>query len=315
MTQPLVSIVIPTYNRAHLIQDAIESCLSQTYLNTEIIVVDDGSTDDTRQLLQAQYDERIHLIQQRNQGPAIARNTGVEAAQGEYIQFCDTDDLLHPTKIERCLPYIVNQPDIGLVYTRFRFVDRDGKTPLSLPPSSLLPDNSFCDLISSNGAPIQTSTTLFRKSAFLTVSGFRADEDQRCAEDWDLLLRLATQYRMVGVDEILVDYRKHPEGITASDPLMMAQGRLQTVQYARHYDGREKCLSDVEYDEFEADRYHVLALVQWEQGNHQAARESLHHALRLAPRKGKMRRFYTWLSYLFPASSTRWVNSLVKQLR
>ena len=315
MTQPLVSIVIPAYNRAHLVPDALESCLNQTHPHIEIIVVDDGSTDNTVEMIREQYGGRVQLIQQRNQGPAIARNTGVEAAQGDFIQFCDTDDQLHPTKIERCLPFLLDQPDVGLVYTRFRFVDSDGKTPLPLPLSTLLPDNSFCDLIRSNGAPIQTSTTLFRKSAFQTVGGFRADENQRCAEDWDLLLRLATQYDIVGVDEVLVDYRKHPEGITASNPLMMAQGRLQTVQYARHYAGRNNCLSDADYDEFEADRYHVLGIVQWEQGDHQTARQSFDQAIRLAPHKAKMRQVYKFLSYLFPASSTRWINSLVNLLR
>lgn len=315
MTQPLVSIVIPTYNRAHLIGDAIASCLNQTYPNTEIIVVDDGSTDDTVQMLEEQYGDQLRVIQQRNQGPAIARNTGVAAAQGDYIQFCDTDDLLYPSKIERCLKEIVDQPDVALVYTRYRFVDEDGVTPMAIPESKLLSEDIFCDLIRANGSPIQTSTTLIRKTAFDAVGGFRADEDQRCAEDWDLFLRLASQHRLVGVDQVLVDYRKHEGGITANNPLLMAQGRLLTVQYARHYAGRTKCLSDFAYDEFEADRYHVLALVQWEQGDRHAARESLKQAIRLAPHRAKMRRLYRLMSYFLPASSTRWINRLVKQLR
>ena len=84
---PLVSIIIPTYNRESYVTDAIDSCLAQTYPNCEIIVVDDGSTDDTEVLLQKRYKNKIHLVKQENQGPGIARNHGIAIAQGELIHF------------------------------------------------------------------------------------------------------------------------------------------------------------------------------------------------------------------------------------
>jgi len=315
MIQPLVSIVIPTYNRAHLITAALDSCLMQTYPHIEIIVVDDGSTDNTLPLLADQYGERVRVISQRNQGPAIARNQGAAEARGEFIQFCDTDDQLYPEKVQRCLAEMQGREDVAVVYTRFRYVAADGVTPLPLPPSPLLDDeNIFCELLHGNGTPIQTSTTFIRKTAFDAVGGFRADEQHRCAEDWDLFLRLAAVYRFSGVDAVMVDYRRHDGGITA-DPYLMAQGRLLTVRYARDYAGRKNCLDDAAYNQLEADRYHVLALTEWERGQRQAAREAFQQAIHLSPQGAKLRRLYIGLSYLFPASITQRVNQWARLLR
>src|SRR5690242_17488768 len=100
MDAPLVSIVIPTYNRAAVIRRTIENIFDQTYSNIEVIVVDDGSTDDTQTTLR-QFSDRIRVIRQANAGPAVARNRGIEIAQGEIIAFQDSDDLWKPTKLER----------------------------------------------------------------------------------------------------------------------------------------------------------------------------------------------------------------------
>jgi len=97
---PLVSAIIPTYNRAHVICDAVESILAQTYREIEVIVVDDGSKDDTLPRLK-QYGDRIRVVSQANAGPAAARNRGIAVAQGELIAFLDSDDLWLSTKIER----------------------------------------------------------------------------------------------------------------------------------------------------------------------------------------------------------------------
>ncbi len=306
---PLVSIIIPTYNRAHLVTDAIDSAHSQTQQPLEVIVVDDGSSDGTPELLTARYGDRIRLIQQRNQGPSIARNRGVEAAQGAFIQFCDADDRLHPTKVARCLAQMT--PDIALVYSRFRYVDADGRTPLSIGSPELLPEDSFCALLRRNGAaPVQTSTILMRKDAFVAAGGYRADEVQRAAEDWDMLLRLAAHHRFVGLDEVLVDYRYHAGGIT-HDTLLMAQGRLQTMLYARDYSARQDCIDDRAYDRLLASRYHVLALVQWSQGDRQAARSSLRRAVALAPDRASLRRLFIALSYAFPVRAAHIISRLL----
>ena len=100
---PLVSIVIPTYNRRHFVADAIDSGLRQTCERCEVIVVDDGSTDGTADYLREKYGDRIVLVTQPNQGPGIARNSGIEAARGEFIHFLDADDQLHRDKVDIAL--------------------------------------------------------------------------------------------------------------------------------------------------------------------------------------------------------------------
>ena len=130
-TDPLVSIIIPTYNRRRFVADAIDSGLAQTHGNCEIIVVDDGSGDGTEGLLRERYGERIRLIRQANQGPGIARNRGLEAARGQFIHFLDADDQLHEQKIEIGLRVFRERPDVSVVYTHYQQVASDGATPVA----------------------------------------------------------------------------------------------------------------------------------------------------------------------------------------
>lgn len=312
--KPLVSIVIPAYNSAAFIRDALDSCLAQTYPHTEIIVVDDGSTDNTCDIVRS-YGERIRLVQQPNSGPAIARNTGVAHAQGDYIQFCDSDDYLLPEKIGRCLPLLLDDATVGLAFCQMQPMDENGNTMLDAAPvpdaSYFSADNLFCKLLYANGSPIQTSTWLVRKSALLDVGAYRDDPDHYCAEDWDLLLRLASHYRFAGVPEVLVHYRQRTGALT-TDPLLMARGRLATVRYARSYPPRSACLSDDAYDALEASRYHVLARTLWQQGDNAAARIAFRQAATLHPPHARIRHLYAWLTYIAPASIMDTLNALLK---
>jgi len=311
--KPLVSIVIPAYNSAKFIRETLDACLSQTYTDTEIIVIDDGSHDKTVSIVQS-YGDKIHLIQQANSGPAIARNTGIDAARGDYIQFCDSDDILHPAKIQRSMDLLLKHPDAALVYCQMQPVDEQGSPVNDVP---VAPDNSyfetenlFCKMLHANGSPIQTSTILARKSCLTDAGMYRADPDHRCAEDWDLLLRLADKYRFVGIPEILVNYRVR-EGALTTDTLAMAEGRLKTVQYARHYTKRVDCINDSEYDFFEAGRYHLLAVKLWQQGNNADARAAFLTASKLTPRSATLRRLYAYMSYFLPYSAMDWLNKLL----
>ena len=110
-----VSVIIPAYNRAHYIREAIESALQQSHRPLEIIVVDDGSTDETPQIL-ATYSEPVRVFRQVNQGVAAARNLGVSHARGEYVAFLDSDDLWHPEKLEKQIERFEADPELGLVH-------------------------------------------------------------------------------------------------------------------------------------------------------------------------------------------------------
>lgn len=311
---PLVSIIIPAYNSAQYIAETIDACLQQSYTAIEIIVVDDGSTDDTVSIVES-YDDKVRLIQQDNSGPAIARNTGIEAANGNYIQFCDSDDILHPQKIEKCMALLLKHDDVALAYCQMQIVD-ERLQPIG--HESPVPQNDFfengtlfCKIFHANGSPIQTSTILARKSALMNVGKYRADPDHLCAEDWDLLLRLATKYNFIGLQEVLVSYRRREDALTTK-PLLMAAGRLKTLQYARDYSARTECMTDADYNALLAGRYHVFAIALWADKQNALARQAFHKAADLSPTGRLLRRLHANLTYLFPVQVAHWMQSMVK---
>jgi glycosyltransferase involved in cell wall biosynthesis len=187
--EQLVSIVIPTYNRADLIRLTIKSALAQSWQDLEIIVVDDASTDDTRTVVQGIHDPRVRYVGlDKNSGPSTARNTGVQHARGRFIAFLDSDDEWRPEKIERQLAAISQEenPDHVVCYTQALIVQNDG-TRL-LPTREKRSDEPVGDYVmcGSHGLIHTSSLMLSRKLALANAFPI----DQNIFEDWDLFLRL-----------------------------------------------------------------------------------------------------------------------------
>jgi len=204
---PLVSVVTPTYNRSRLLRLAIESVLAQTYPAIEIIVVDDGSSDDTPAVAES-FAGRITYIRQTNQGGAAARNAGLKLARGAYINVLDDDDLMLPTKIERQVEVLEQRPEIGLVHCGYYMVDRDGR---KLEKISFLPDGRLEELIVLN--PIWSGAPLMRRECVERVGGYRP----LVVEDWDLWLRISLAgYTFACVQEPLGAYRMTPGSIMSN---------------------------------------------------------------------------------------------------
>jgi len=221
---PRVSIIIPTYNRSKLLRVALESALAQTYPNIEVIVVDDGSTDDTAMVM-TQYAGRVTYLKQANQDVAAARNTGIRAASGEYLTFLDDDDLIMPTKIERQVRVLASQPEVGLVHCRFYYADEDGNY---LYKAGLLPEGEVLqELVCSNfvwvGAP------LIRRQCLEQVGLFDEEIPAICA-DWDMWLRIAQAgYRFACVQELLGAYRIQRDSMM-SDVAKLEQGMFVVLE-------------------------------------------------------------------------------------
>ena len=139
--EPLVSVIIPTYNRAHYVVEAVESVLAQTHKNIEIIVVDDGSTDGAEEILDP-YKDRIRYFYQENQGVSAARNLGIRNANGQYLAFLDSDDLWLPDKTELQLNFLKENDNYGFVFSNFLiFTDTENETEIanrSIPPSGYI---------------------------------------------------------------------------------------------------------------------------------------------------------------------------------
>jgi glycosyltransferase involved in cell wall biosynthesis len=190
----LVSVIIPTYNRAKTIERAINSALAQSWKHLEVIVVDDGSTDETVQLLE-NYGDKIHLIRQRNQGASAARNTGIRAATGEILSFLDSDDEWLPTKTERQVKLLQRTESFGVVccVCNARKLYSSGAVT-SFQTAQLRPDQA--EGVWSNPADILIDRFFF----FNQVAAVRREvldhsgyfrEDLRIMEDYDLALRLS----------------------------------------------------------------------------------------------------------------------------
>ncbi len=221
----LISVVIPNYNHAHFLGDAIASALRQSYTNSEVIIVDDGSTDHSLAVAQRFNDPRLRYLRQPNRGLSAARNTGILAAQGEYIALLDADDFWAPTYLARVHAALQAERNWGAVHTGMRFVNSKGE-PLSQPGIATVPaDQMYERLI--DGEFFAPSAVLVRRASFRTVGLF--DEALRASEDWDMWLRVARQYHFGGIAEALLNYRVHGNNMSG-DPETMLRYQLLTIE-------------------------------------------------------------------------------------
>jgi len=203
---PTASIILPTYNRAELIGRAIKSILSQTYQDFEIIIVDDGSTDNTEEVVRSFDDKRIKYIVNRiNKGAAFARNVGIKAAMGEYIAFQDSDDEWLPLKLEKQLKaFDVSPADVGVVYTGFWKIKDKKKYYVPFKWVKQKDGNIHKELIKGNF--VGTPAVLVKKKCFKKSGLF--DENLPGLEDWELFIRLSNYYNFKYIEEpLLIAYR------------------------------------------------------------------------------------------------------------
>jgi len=197
---PTVSVIIPTYNRAHLVGRAIRSVLNQTYQDFELIVVDDGSTDNTEEVIRSFDDDRIRYIRHdQNKGGAAARNTGIKAARGEYIAFLDSDDESLPENLEKKVKVFNSAfSDVGLVYSK---VIRDlGDYEYTTQKRGIKAQESMFEYLFLHQGVIQTSTLLARSSL---LGDILFDEDLDKHQDWDFVIRLNSVTKFHFLDEPL----------------------------------------------------------------------------------------------------------------
>lgn len=215
----MISIIIPTYNRAELLKAAVMSALKQTYLDTEIIIVDDGSTDHTSKVVkQLQVDfsqKKIRYIKQaENQGAAVARNTGILAAKGEYIAFLDSDDVWMEEKLLKQMQVLqAQEEDTAMIYCEYIYHDIHGKEGIS-PSRELKPEiKSGNMLLPLLAIPmIGTPTMLIKKRCLLAVGMF--DASLRSLEDYELSLRIAKRYKIAFLPEPLMHVYARRESVS-----------------------------------------------------------------------------------------------------
>jgi glycosyltransferase involved in cell wall biosynthesis len=210
MKQPIVSIIIPAYNAEEYIKEAVESALAQTYANCEVVVVDDGSTDNTRNVL-APYlrAKKIIYIHQSNKGLAGARNTGVRKAKGGYIAFLDSDDIFLPEKIGKQVEILVEHPDFGVCYSDLMHFTGGSPRRFFHHRYTYPSGDIFAPLLKKQF--INPLTVMARRELFETYGYF--DEALRRSEDWDLWLRWARAgIKFYYLDKVLAHSRIRSTG-------------------------------------------------------------------------------------------------------
>ncbi|HRX81947.1 MAG TPA: glycosyltransferase, partial [Pirellulaceae bacterium] len=183
---PKVSVVIPTYNSADFITCALDSIDAQEYPDVEIIVVDDGSTDDTKGIVE-RYGHNIRLVSQANAGPAVARNRGLREASGKYVAMLDADDWFLPTKFHKQVALLEDNTQLGAVHSGWMLADASGREFGTVEPWHVSPKLNVKTWLAYQ--PVRLGSLLFRREWLTKVGGF--DKEMRQSEDTELLLRLA----------------------------------------------------------------------------------------------------------------------------
>jgi len=210
MVQPKVSVVITCYNYGQYVESALQSVFSQTFQDFEIILINDGSTDDSEEKIHPFLsDPRLKYIKQNNSGQANAKNRGIKQAKGQFIAFLDADDLWEKTKLEKQLP-LFSHDKIGVVYSRAKYINKDGmplhttiKGKYLQPRSGNVTNFLFFD----NFIPF--SSSIIRRQCLKTFNGF--NESLEMGIDWNLWLKISTQYAFKFINEPLLIYRVgHP---------------------------------------------------------------------------------------------------------
>lgn len=227
-SSPTVTVVLPTYNRARVIGETIDSILAQQFHDFELLVVADGCTDETDAVVTAYGDPRIRIVHQPNSGgPAKPRNTGVQQARGRYIAFCDDDDLWVPEKLQKQIAWMESTPDIALSYTSgvtFGEGDYFAKRTIKRGPRG----DHFRRLLYGNFVP--NSSVVVRKSVLDVVGPFNVDTRLHGVEDYEMWLRISYRYRLACLDEPLIRYRIHGTTLGAN----RTRATLKTLHVVRN---------------------------------------------------------------------------------
>jgi len=222
-----VTVVMPAYNAEDVVGEAIESVLGQTHTDWQLVVVDDGSTDRTPELVRAYADPRVRLLGIEHSGlPAVARNRGLAASESPFVAFLDADDVWRPEKLARQLALIASRPEVGLVHTGFEVLSGGVLEPAPPPYEGASPAPQFERLALLNF--IANSSVLLRRELLERQGSFDEDPRFRGTEDYELWIRLSRDTTFDYVDEPLLVYRRSSSGLGQSE--QMELGRVFVME-------------------------------------------------------------------------------------
>lgn len=230
---PLVSVITPVFNGAGWLAEALDSALAQTFPSLEIIVVNDGSTDDSLAIARtrARHNSQIRIIDQANAGLPAARNRALRAARGAYLALLDADDAWLPNHLELAMKAFERDPDLGLVHANIQRVDANGAL-VDIPTRHWTRDMDAFEALALRHEHVSCPTAVFTRLALDAVGGFDLRFTGLGCEDRDLWLRIAARFRIGYLDEVTARYRLHPGSMSAAGERMALARQLLVAKLA-----------------------------------------------------------------------------------
>lgn len=274
--QPFVDVIIPAYNAMPWLPDTILSVLNQTYDNIKIIVVDDGSTDDTQKYMKSLKDDKITYLRKKNGGVSKARNLGISKSDSPFIAFLDADDLWHPDKIEKQMNVILSDYNTGLVYGGQYSVNDQGFITRYLLHTNR--GDVFEKLCEGNLVSGSASMALVRRSVINEVGMFSEELVNGC-EDWEMWLRIARKYNFDYVPEIIADLRVI-EGSMQTNSTKMADNMIKLLRIV----SRDLEMSKIEHVKLASTCLSEAAAAYYKSGKYNLSRKYMLELIKLNPR-------------------------------
>jgi glycosyltransferase involved in cell wall biosynthesis len=277
---PRVSVVIPAWNAARTLPETLDSVFAQTFTDLEVIVVDDGSTDRTPEVLAA-YGDRIRVLHKVNEGrPSTTRNLGLKAARGELLALLDADDRWHPEKVAKQVALFDHNPRLGLVYTAATIIDASGRT-IKVNPCSAQARGQIHGLLATRNIMVGSSAMV--RARAVVEAGYY-DESLTSAENWDLWIRIARSWEVDFVPEPLTYYRVH--GGNRSAAVDLRQRNIFRI-LAKHHDPNDRSKEGrrLRREAYFNVYYAVLGMSYFERLEMRQARAALARAFVLKPRR------------------------------
>jgi len=279
---PETSVIISTYNYASFIQRALDSVFNQTYTNYEVIVIDDGSTDNTVQILQPYMDSgKLHYIYQQNKGPERARNTGIKVARGSWIAFLDADDIWQPQKLQVFHDFIKKNPELVWVYSNMEVLNPDGSLRFRWFERKKLIGEGYIFNQLILECFIITSAVMVRQSALAEMGCFREDLD--FGSDYRLWLDIAKKYPIGKIDQSLTFYQRHGENFSSNNRNKF-EGSFIFYKDLYQSEGRQLALKDrLHLKRNLAEACFDLGYFEYKQGNRFQSRSPFLECLKYNP--------------------------------
>jgi glycosyltransferase involved in cell wall biosynthesis len=280
---PAVSVVIATFNRADVLAETIDSILAQTFQDFELIVVDDGSTDNTRAAVE-RYGSRLRYFYQKNRGPSSARNLGVRRARAPWIAIQDSDDISLPNHLESLYRYVQEFPDCGMVFANGSYLGgfkHKRETIIPLKKSRRLSEKGvqLADLFEKSIVRLQAA--LISKKVYESIGGH--DESLWICMDLDLALRLYMNAPVAYLDKALFAYRKHEGNIGRNEDLRLAENIRVIEKLVRDYPRASVLIGNRAIARRLAYRYYHLAKGRWRRNLRAEAHQAIRKAISLRP--------------------------------